>query len=59
MSPLLRYTKDLRPRGHLGLHGVLARAVCATDVEAMRLLVAHGADANIPIKTPPPAGTIT
>ena len=38
------------------------RAAYATDVEAMRLLVAHGADANIPIKTPPPrrprSGTI-
>ena len=30
------------------------RAAYATDVDAMRLLVAHGADPNIPSLTPPP-----
>ena len=30
------------------------RAAYATDVDAMRLLVAHGADPDIPTKTPPP-----
>jgi ankyrin repeat protein len=30
------------------------RAAYATDVEAMRLLVRHGADPNIPTKAPPP-----
>ncbi len=30
------------------------RAAYATDVEAMRLLVRYGADANIPTKAPPP-----
>ncbi|HSF15687.1 MAG TPA: ankyrin repeat domain-containing protein [Vicinamibacteria bacterium] len=38
------------------------RAAYATDVDAMRLLVAHGADPNIPTKAPPPrpprSGTI-
>jgi ankyrin repeat protein len=30
------------------------RAAYATDVEAMRLLVKYGADANVPTKAPPP-----
>ena len=30
------------------------RAAYATDVDAMRLLVAHGADPNLPTLTPPP-----
>jgi ankyrin repeat protein len=30
------------------------RAAYATDVEAMRLLVRYGADANVPTKAPPP-----
>jgi ankyrin repeat protein len=30
------------------------RAAYATDVEAMRLLVLHGADPNVPTKAPPP-----
>jgi ankyrin repeat protein len=30
------------------------RAAYATDVEAMRLLVRHGADPNVPTKAPPP-----
>lgn len=38
------------------------RAAYATDVPAMKLLVAHGADPNIPTKAPPPrpprAGTV-
>ena len=32
----------------------LWRAAYATDVEAMRLLIAYGADPNIPTKAPPP-----